>query len=179
MTDCLELLGEIVAIYPVEKGLLQFAVPFNVVVDRLSAEDIIVPDQKEGYPITHEWLNAQRGIILDGYFINNECEGSIIMDAGASAKESITTVSAGKYYLTKITAQTYDSIDKLRSLYRDVSEMDSFDTFIVDDMERVFVLRADEPSCAISMSANLPISKSQSIEIEVASVSGLIPVMFG
>ena len=179
MTNCLELLGEIVAIYPVATGSLQFTIPFNVAVDRVAATSILVPKPSaRPEPFTRAWLNTQRGIILDGYNIFNVNDNQIIMEPGTSVKESAKTATAGIYYTTKVSAKTYDDIERVRSLVNDVLDMESFDTFIVDDMERVFVLRAEEPACAISISANLPISQTHSIEIEVASVSGLIPVMF-
>ena len=174
MTNCLELIGEIIAIYPVEKGALNFAIPFNVIVDSMSASNITVSGGGSQV-LTREWLDAQRGIILDGYNIYNEDKGNIIMEPGTSVKESSKTLTAGMYYMTKVSAKTYEEVEKVRSF---VNANESFDTFIVDNMDRVFVLRAEEPACAISMSANLPISQTHSIEIEVASVSGLIPVMF-
>lgn len=172
MLDCLELLGEIVAIFPIKKGVLDFDIPFNVPVAKMMAANIKV----NGSVFTDSWLKSQRGIILDGYYINNVHEGNIIMEPGASVKETPNVASSGIFYNTKVTSSTYDDIEKIRSFVCAVQQMASFDTFIVDDMDRVFVLRSEEPACFIRMNATLPVKNTQGIDVEVVSVSGLIPI---
>lgn len=173
MLDCLELLGEIIAIIPVPKGEVSFAIPFNVLVTSLPSSLI----QYEGSNITLSDIMQMRGIIIDTYY-NNIASNSIRMESGATVKESSKTVTAGTYYSTKISASSYADIDKIRSLVYDMQECECFDVFVVDALERVFLLRADEPCSAISVSASLPVYQKHSIDIEVVSVSGLIPVLF-
>lgn len=173
MRDCLELMGEIVAIHILPVGELKFSVPFNALKPSYTSSEI----KYEGHNLTNDLLKTIRGIAIDTYY-NTIPEGSIKMEPGSSVKESGKISLTGNAYTTKISSKSYDPIDDIRYYINDMSSLPSFDVVVVDSLERVFILRGSEPSTSISMSAVLPLTGTHSIEVNVVSVNGLIPVIF-
>lgn len=175
MKDCLEFFGDIVAVFPVADGTLSYDVPFNIDVDSLRASAIRI-DNAGNDVLSMRFFNSHRGFVVSNY--NNENIDSVTIETGATVKESGKKSVAGIYYETKVSFNTFESIKDIRSFVNDIKRFRYFDLFIVDAMDRVFLLRGIDGACAISMSANLPISQRTSIEIEYASVNGVIPVSF-
>lgn len=173
MRDCLELLGDIIAIHLFSPGEISFTYPFNVEVTSVNASSIILDAQSIDIPS----LVGKEGIAVDTYY-NTIPEDSIIMEQNASIKESVKTTTAGQCYSTKISIKTYDTISDVRSFVRKYSSQEYFDAIIVDSYYRAFLLRGVEPATSIGMSSALPVTNLQGIDIEVVSVNGLLPIVY-
>lgn len=178
MLSCLELIGEIVAIHPVPAGTFTFDVPFNVRQSQAGA--VRRPD---GTRITLADVHSLGGFAVDGYYIYNnardgESFGAVTIEPGAKLKESDKTSAAGLYYDTKVSATSDDDLSAIRSIANSLMVAEYFDCFVVDSLDNVFLIRGVEPATAISINASLPLSTRHSIEIEIVSVNGLLPVVF-
>lgn len=173
MRDCIELLGDIIAIHLFSPGEISFTYPFNVAVTSVNASNIIL--DAKSIDITS--LDRKEGIAVDTYY-NNIPGDSIIMEQNASIKESIKTTTAGQCYSTKISIKTYDEISDVRTFVNKYSSYEYFDAVIIDSSYRAFLLRGVEPATSISMSSSLPVTNLQGIDIEVVSVNGLQPIIY-
>ena len=171
MRDCIELMGDIIAIHLFPEGQLNIDVPFNAQCQSLKSSNIRIGSAS----ISCALLKSQRGLAVDTYY-NNVPDGSIIIEAGTSIKETPSNSIQGISYSTKISARTYDDIDGIRTFVDYINNHAFFDTLIVDSMDNVFLLRGVEPATRITMSASLPLHHTQTIDIDVVSVNGIIPV---
>lgn len=175
MRDCLELIGNIVAVHLLPLGVASFPLPFNVRATKVNASDIRLNGKKMTMPM----LKATRCIALDDYIIYNNCaDNSVMAEPGISVKETSKTVAAGTYYTTKISCKTYDLVEDVRQLVYDYTGMEAFDVFLVDSEDRVFLLRGVEPATSIELSDNLPVSVADSVEVQMVTVNGLQRVVF-
>lgn len=176
MLNCLELIGEIVAIHTLPAGALSFDMPFNVRNPRSGAIRI------GGRSITLSDVHQMDGFAVDDYYLyNNVRETSshaLTIEPGVKVKESDKISAAGVYYTTKITASSTDDIADLHSLANKLMSAEYFDCLVVDSLDNVFLLRGVEPATRISVTAGLPLHEYHNVEIEIVSVNGLQPVIF-
>ena len=174
MIDCLELLTDIVAVYPVPAGVLSFDAPANVFQSSVPSGAIhYVPTSSE---FSKDTLGLLRGIVLDTYYKRNST--SIILEPGASLKETSKSTTAGVCYNSKLSLNTYHDIDELRSFIYNIQDALYFDLIVVDMTDNVYIIRGQHPSTSISLSVNLPIASRHDVSIEVCSVAGLSPIVF-
>lgn len=186
MLDCLELIGEIVAVhfFPKDFGLIQ--IPYGVVLSSIDSRDVHIGisaenDKKSNSKFVHFLKSTAsiQGMAIDTYYINRtDQDPRLIIEQGASVKESGKRSIPGVAYTTKLSAKSYEDISKIRDLVNAMYDCEYYDTLIVDIMDRVFLLRGIEPACELSMSSVLPVVHQQSIDLEVVSINGLIPVTF-
>lgn len=174
MRDCLELIGNIVAIHLLPLGTATFPMPFNVQAPSVQASAITIG----GLAMTLDNLKKTRCLALEDYLIYNSPKDSVEVETGISVKETSKLVAAGTYYTTKISCRSYDAVESIRQLVYDMTAVEAFDAFVVDSEDRVFLLRGVEPATSIDMQASLPVSTTSSIELQVASVNGLQRVVF-
>lgn len=177
MLSCLELFADIVAIHPLPAGTLSFDAPFNV--RRSQAGTISI----SGHRLTLSDVHGLGGFAVEGYYLYNNArvDGSlkaVNIEPGAKIKESDKTVAAGVYYTTKITASSDDDLSAIHDIANSLMAAEYFDCLVVDSLDNVFLLRGVEPATAISVTGELPLSSHHSIEIEIVSVNGLMPVVF-
>lgn len=177
MLSCLELFGDIVAIHPLPAGTLSFDAPFNVRSSQASGVSIA------GHRLTLADVHGLGGFAVDGYYLYNnarvgESFQAVTIESGAKVKESDKTVAAGVYYTTKISATSEDDISSIHDIANELMSAEYFDCLVVDSLDNVFLIRGVEPATAISINASLPLSTRHSIEIEIVSVNGLLPVVF-
>lgn len=170
MSECLELLGDIVAIYPVPRSQVSCEVPFSVFSSTVDASQLLLDNGSSMVPFSCRLLRRMRGLVLDTYYNNSDAWS---MEDDATAKETAKRGLSGCVYNTKLTAHSYASLPALRDFVNDISEADSFDVFVVDNSSNVFIIRGNDTSSSISLSASLPLSNPHQVDIEAVSVSGL------
>lgn len=176
MLSCLELIGEIVAIHPLSPGTLTIDAPFNVSRSQASAT-------LSGISLSLSAVHALPGFAVEGYYLYNNARADasttqIIIENGASLKESSKTTAAGTCYTTKVSATSYHDIDAIKAFINEISSHEYFDCLVVDSLDNVFLLQGVEPATSISVSAALPITSKHGIDVEIVSVNGLIPIVF-
>lgn len=189
MNKCLELLADIVAVIPVPIGTFKFAVPPQVLQHRIMADavtlplSVIVPGGSSTGEALLAAIRQQPGFVVDTYIYNTTDDGeplpkeTVIVEFGTTAKETSKQSIAGVSYNTKVSMRTYDDIDKIRALVDNIQESTAFDLFIIDENENVYCCRGMEPATNISMQASLPVNTTSQIDIEVSSMSGILPVI--
>ena len=173
MRDCLEYIGDIVAVHLSPVGALHFNMPFNVPVSSMKAEDIKYLDT----PLSLSMVKAMDGFMVEGYNYNNVRAKSVIAERGITYKESSKLSAPGVSYDSKISIRSFEDIDIIRDLVTMVQSFEAFDAIIVDEADRAFLVRGVLPATNISMSASLPRSSQTQIDIQVISVSGVIPLL--
>lgn len=174
MRDCLEYIGEIIAVHPIPLGTLSFAFPFNVQRSSVSASEVSL----NGRILTRSAVKALPCLALESYDYNNVRANMIIAQPGITAKESSKVSAAGVSYETKVSVRSYADINELRELVNDVMEAPAFDVLLVDSFDNIFLLRGVEPATNIALSANLPITTLSNVEVQVVSVNGILPIAF-
>lgn len=174
MRDCLERIGDIVAVHPLPIGTITFDHPFNVRQSAVSAASILY----DAKPLTLAAVRALDGMTLEGYDYNNVRANRVIVEPGITVKESFRQSAPGISYESKISLNSYADIDDLRDLVYLVHAAPAFDVLIVDSADNVFLLRGVEPATSITLSATLPVTTQSSVDIQVVSVNGIQPVIF-
>lgn len=170
MRDCLEYIGNIIAVHLFAPGELAFSFPFNVRKSNILYSDI----QINGDILSLESLRDANGYAVDTYY-NTTSDNKVIIE-DATIKESQKLTTAGICFHTKIDIRSMDHVDVIRDSVVYYSGLDYFDVIIVDSSYRIFLVRGIEPSTSISVSAKLPVSGLQGISIEISSVNGIQPV---
>lgn len=171
MRSCIELISNIVAVHLFVPGELTFDFPFNVEINSVKPSQVIL----NGSYVSLAALQIARGLVVDTYN-NIPVVGSIDVEPGITVKESAKRTTAGDCYVTKVSVYTYSDVDDVREFVRDMSSCDYFDMIVVDISGHIFLCRGVDPAASISLSVNLPFSSRQGIEIEMASVNGIIPI---
>lgn len=174
MKDCIELIGDIIAVHLVPVGTIKFPVPFNVTCPYYFASSVLY----DGTPLSLDSIRTLQGLATDYYYINNVPDGSVSIEDGASVKETPKLSSSGICYNTKISMKSYEPLDSLRAYINSVTRMTAFDAIIVDSNDRVFIVRGAEPSTYASMSPVLPVNNMHGVDVEMMSVNGLQPLVF-
>lgn len=170
MYDCLELLDEIIEIYPIPSGTVTFPLPFQA---RSVAAS---PSHKEAgtdKPVSLEWLRSQPGMVVEAVAADNTHARTIIIEDKPTVKGSQKTSVAGRYFQMSVSAKSHQDTDAVQEFVNWVSDADSFDTFIVDASENIYVIRGVYPATSIELTTNLPLYKDHDISLSVECVNGL------
>lgn len=173
MRNCMEQMGNIIAVHLIAPGELTFSLPFNVRVGAIPSDYISV----NGQPLSLDVISKMSGFAVDTYYNNVSDEMFICMENGVSVKESPKKTIAGVHYDTKISLKTYDAVDDVRHYVDTMAALPYFDVIIRDSSDHVFILRGAEPAVSVSLSAALPVTDTHSVEVEVFSVNGLMQVL--
>lgn len=170
MYDCLEILDEITEIYPIPSGVVTFPVPFQVrhtiVEPKYSIEEV-------QYDVTLDWLRTQRGMVVESVASENHHAGSLLIEFKPSVKSSQKSGIAGRYFQISIQAKSHQDLVETQDFVNYVDDSETFDTFIVDASENIYVVRGVYPATNIEMSANLPRYKEHDITLSIECVNGI------
>lgn len=170
MIDCLELLDEIIEIYPVPAGLVTFPVPFQV---RQITVSPTVSDDEEHPVVSLGWLRSQPGMVVESVYPDNSHARTIIIEDKATVKGTPKTSVAGRYYQMSVSAKSHQQVEDVQYMADYALGADYFDVFIVDASENIYVLRGVYPATNIEVATQLPLYKDHDISITVECVSGL------
>lgn len=171
--DCLEALGNIVAIFPVPSGTYNFAVPFNVRATTISLSDITSLSESAFI----DDLYRRGGLMISSVQYLADPSRTITIEERPSIKASTKKARPGLYFNVKISARSFDMQKTVESFVRYIQDAPYFDTFILDTEDNLYLVRGVEPATDISTDIVLPRTQEQQIDIEVNCVNGLQQVV--
>lgn len=166
--SCLEILDEIIEIYPIPGGTVDFSVPFNVRSSSVSAK--LHSDSKA---VNLAWLRTQAGMVVEAVSGDNAHTRTLIIENKPSVKGSPKASVAGRYYQMSVSAKTLMRTDDVMAMVSAVQEAEYFDTFIVDAAENIYLIRGCYPATQIEVTQVLPLYKETEVSISVECVNGL------
>lgn len=175
MNDCLELLDDIIEIYPVPTDVLSWQTPVMI-----PASSISWPTLVNGSGLADlAWLRSQCGLVVDSVKDHNSNARTLLIENNISVKASLKQNIAGNYYQVSVNVHTRADISDAQYFVASVDAARSWDTFVVDVNDQVYVVRGVYPATSISLNAVLPLSKSHEIILSSECVNGIQMVKNG
>ena len=169
MRDCIELLADIVEIYPVPGDKLSFVVPFQIQTPSIKAADIKLND----FNFSLSALRLHPGFRVGSYISSSTHTRIHEMEPDVSVKSQMKSSSAGSFFNVQVSLTSYDQPELLRDIASLLYHCDVFHLFVVDSDGKVYLVRGEAPSTSFSVTDSLPLSSGSQVTFDVVSVNGL------
>ena len=172
-TDCLEALGNVVAIFPVPSGTYDIAVPFNVRATTIALSDITNLSESDFLAD----LYSHGGLMISAVQYLSNASRTITIEERPTIKSAAKKDRAGLYFNVKISARSLDMQKTVENFITYLMQYPYFDTFILDSEDNIYLVRGIEPATDMSADIVLPRTQEQQIDMEVNCVNGLQQVV--
>lgn len=174
MLGCTEINSLIIAVYPVDRHLLDFPMPDNVQVETINISSIKFAGTSTGLTLDSLRSKFQGFVVGTTYIGTSVREEDVEVEPGISIKANYKRIVAGDYYQVHVSAKTTERISSVKPLVDSLSDADVFDLFIVDADDKVYLVRGLFNSSSATLSQVLPSSDNNEVSIELMSVSGIV-----
>ena len=175
MTNCIELIGSIVAVIPVPAEIVEVTVPYNVANrPQLEVQEILISGvSPSSLADLQTRLMSMMALATDGVVNDYTHAKSVWVSDAPSLVASPKKNISGRTYEVKVSTKSSDDLYKVQSMVNVLLASKWFHCFIVTSSGDVFFLRGAQDATNVELNQSIPTQQPHEIEITMATVNGL------